>query len=147
MTGKEIVQALRCCAKGLGHDDACENCKAGEIQNRREYIEFAAANAIERLTDENATLRKGIERKDMVIALAQRKQAKAEAERDALIEQIKERHDCLDCKHNDFCEYDGAIVVECINCVQEGCLCAGCYDSSHWEWRGLPEAPEENNAT
>lgn len=54
---KEIVQALRCCAKGLGHDDACENCKAGEIQNRREYIEFAAANAIERLTAENAALR------------------------------------------------------------------------------------------
>ena len=147
MTNNEITQAMRCCAKGLGHDDACENCKVGEIQNRREYIEFAAANAIERLTDENATLRKGIEWKDMVIALAQRKQAKAEAERDALIEQIKERHDCLDCKHNDFCEYDGAIVVECINCVQEGCLCAGCYDSSHWEWRGLPEAPEENNAT
>lgn len=57
MTRQEIVQALRCCAKGLGHDDACENCKAGEIQNRREYIEFAAANAIERLTAENAALR------------------------------------------------------------------------------------------
>ena len=65
MTDKEIVQALRCCAKGLGHDDACENCKAGEIQDRREYIEFAAANVIERLTAENA---------------------KAEAERDALRE-------------------------------------------------------------
>lgn len=63
MTDKEIVQALRCCAKGLGHDDACENCKAGEIQDRREYIEFAAANVIERLTAENA---------------------KAEAERDAV---------------------------------------------------------------
>lgn len=50
MTGQEIVQALRCCAKGLGHDDACENCKVGEIQDRREYIEFAAANVIERLT-------------------------------------------------------------------------------------------------
>ena len=60
MTDKEIVQALRCCAKGLGHDDACENCKVGEIQNRREYIEFAAANAIERLTDENATLREKV---------------------------------------------------------------------------------------
>ena len=60
MTEKEIVQALRCCAKGLGHDDACENCKVGEIQNRREYIEFAAANAIERLTDENATLREKV---------------------------------------------------------------------------------------
>ena len=145
MTDKEIVQALRCCAKGLGHDDACENCKVGEIQNRQECIEFAAANAIERLTDENATLRKEIEWKDMVIALAQRKQAKAEAERDALIEQIKERHDCLDCKHNDFCEYDGAddaIVFDCMNCVQEGCPCTGCCDSSRWEWRGLPEAPE-----
>ena len=50
MTDKEIIQALRCCAKGLGHDDACENCKVGEIQDRREYIEFAAANVIERLT-------------------------------------------------------------------------------------------------
>ena len=51
------MQALRCCAKGLGHDDACENCKVGEIQDRREYIEFAAANVIERLTAENAELR------------------------------------------------------------------------------------------
>ena len=57
MTEKEIVKALRCCAKGLGHDDACENCKVGEIQDRREYIEFAAANVIERLTAENAALR------------------------------------------------------------------------------------------
>ena len=57
VTEKEIVQALRCCAKGLGHDDACENCKVGEIQDRREYIEFAAANVIERLTAENAALR------------------------------------------------------------------------------------------
>ena len=77
MTDKEIVKALRCCAKGLGHDDACENCKVGEIQDRREYIEFAAANVIERLTAENAELRKEIEWKDMVISLAQREQAKA----------------------------------------------------------------------
>lgn len=57
MKDKEIAQALRCCAKGIGNDDACENCKVGGIQNRREYIEFAAANAIERLTAENAALR------------------------------------------------------------------------------------------
>lgn len=60
MTNKEIVKALRCCAKGLGHDDACENCKVGEIQDRREYIEFAAANVIERLTAENAALREKV---------------------------------------------------------------------------------------
>ena len=62
MTAKEIVQALRCCAKGLGHDDACENCKVGEIQDRREYIEFAAANVIERLTAENAARREKVPR-------------------------------------------------------------------------------------
>lgn len=67
MNEKEIVQALRQCAKGLGHDDACENCKVGGIQDRREYIEFAAANVIERLAAENA---------------------KAEAERDALREKV-----------------------------------------------------------
>ena len=60
MTDKEIAQALRCCAKGLGHDDACENCKVEEIQDRREYIEFAAANVIERLTAENAALREKV---------------------------------------------------------------------------------------
>ena len=60
MTGQEIAKALRCCAKGLGHDDACENCKVGEIQDRREYIEFAAANVIERLTAENAALREEV---------------------------------------------------------------------------------------
>ena len=99
MTDKEIVRALRCCAKGLGHADGCENCKAREIQDRREYIEFAAANVIERLTAENVllpdgeasvseTLLKEIEWKDMVIALAQREQEKAEAERNALREKV-----------------------------------------------------------
>ena len=129
MTNEEIMQALRCCAKGLGHDDACENCKVGEIQDRREYIEFTAANMIERLTAENAALRK--------------KQAEAEAERDALLEQIKARRSCLDCKHFDYCKFDDATIIECMNCVQEGCPCAECRDSSRWEWRGLPEAPEE----
>ena len=147
MTRQEIAQALRCCAKGLGHDDACENCKVGEIQDRREYIEFAAANMIERLTAENAELRKETESKDRELALAQRKQVEAEAERDALIEQIKERHDCLDCKHNDFCEFDGAIFFDCMNCVTKNCPCAGCCDYSRWKWRGLPEEPEEGEKT
>lgn len=70
MTSEEIVQALRCCAKGLGHDDACENCKVGEIQDRREYIEFAAANMIERLTDENAALREKLAMSDKDVTAA-----------------------------------------------------------------------------
>lgn len=157
MTDKEIIQALRCCGKEVCADGGL--CPLFSDADCIVHLREAAIDLIERLTAENVvlpdgqasaieSLRKEIEWKDMVIALAQRKQAEAEAERDALIEQIKERHDCLDCKHNDFCEYDGAddaIVFDCMNCVQEGCPCAGCCDSSRWEWRGLPEAPEEGN--
>ena len=145
MKNKEIVQALRCCAKGLGHDDACENCKVGEIQDRREYIEFAAANVIERMTADVADLRKEIEWKDMVIAIAQRTQTEAEAERDALLEQIKARRSCLDCKHFDYCEFDDATVIDCMSCVTKNCPCHQCSNSSRWEWRGLQEAPEEGD--
>ena len=139
MTDKEIIRALRCCAKG-----ECKDCAMHEDKQRcQENLLDKAADLIERLTAENAALRKEIEWKDMVIAVAQRKQVEAEAERDALIEQIKERHDCLDCKHNDFCEFDGAIFFACMNCATKNCPCAGCCDSSRWEWRGLPETQEE----
>lgn len=138
MTEKEIVQALRCCASGESEEECpftekygCDGCPK------------VSADLIERLTDENAELRKEIEWKDMVIAIAQRKQAEAEAERDALLEQIKARRSCLDCKHFDYCEFDNATVIECMNCVTKNCPCAGCGNSSRWEWRGLPEEPEE----
>lgn len=127
MTSEKIVKALRQCAKR-----DCSSCGMCPIFPDRECVEHlaaAAASLIECLTAENAAMRE--------------KQAKAEAERNALIEQIKERHDCMDCKHIDFCKFDGAIFFDCMNCVTKNCPCAGCCDSSRWEWRGLPEAPEE----
>lgn len=142
MTDKEIIQALHIC----GEDHPCRDCQLyGKEISCVETLCKYALDLIEHLTAENADLGKEIEWKNMVISLAQKEQVKAEAERDAIIEQIKERHDCLDCKHNDFCEFDGAddaIVFDCMNCMKEGCPCAGCCDSSCWEWRGLPEAPE-----
>ena len=82
MTDKEIIRALRCCAEG-----ECKDCAMHEDKQRcQENLLDKAADLIERLTAENADLRKEIEWKDMVIALAQREQAKAEAERDALRE-------------------------------------------------------------
>lgn len=121
MTNEEVVQALRCCAKRIGHDDACENCKVGEIQDRREYTEFAAANVIERLTAENA---------------------KAEAERDALLDIAKNGKDCDTCKHCEVCVQPGIDIAHwCDRCVEK-CPCHGC-GGDHWEWRGLPEAPAE----
>lgn len=133
MKDNEIVQALRCCAKGLGHDDKCENCKVGEIQDRREYIEFAAANVIERLTAENAALRKEIEWKDMVIALAERKQAEAESERDAALADLADARSCKTCKYA--CD-----TRDCSSCKSKTCKCRECHlDKNAWEWRGAPE--------
>ena len=53
MTDKEIVQALRCCAEG-----ECKDCAMHEDQQRcQENLLDKAAEAIERLTAENAALR------------------------------------------------------------------------------------------
>lgn len=142
MTTNDLLEALArlrvetgsLACLGCGHEHNCSTHGYAILR--------AAADLIERLTAEVADLRKELEWKDMVIALSQKELAKAEAERGALIEQIKERHDCRDCKHNDFCDFDSYTFLDCMNCVLEVCPCAGCFDSSRWEWRGLPEAPE-----
>ena len=126
MTNKEIVRALR---------EECKTCSERlACKNGTNLVGFYCANKdaadlIERLTAENAALRK--------------KQTEAEAERDALLEQIKARRSCLDCKHFDYCEFDNATVIDCMNCVTKNCPCYQCGNSSRWEWRGLPEEPEE----
>lgn len=122
MTYEEIIQALRQCTKR-----DCLSCGMCPIFPDRECVEHlaaAAASLIERLTAENA---------------------KAEAERDALLEQIKARRSCLDCKHFDYCEFDDATVIDCMSCVTKNCPCHQCSNSSRWEWRGLPDAPEEGD--
>lgn len=97
MTSEEIVKALRYCST-----QDCIDCAAGKYFGYGDCLErlvACAADLTERLTAKNValpdgeasaieTLRKEIEWKDMVIALAQRKQAEAEAERDALREKV-----------------------------------------------------------
>lgn len=143
MTEKKIVQTLRRCQFGA----PCARCQTVSDQNCVSVMQKCAADLIERMTADVADLRKEIEWKDMVIAIAQRTQANAEAERDALLEQIKARRSCLDCKHFDYCEFDDATVIDCMSCVTKNCPCHQCSNSSRWEWRGLPEAPEEGDKT
>ena len=83
MTDKEIIVALRLCLDKYGD---CRKCQFANADRCVAHLAAAAVNLIERLTAENADLRKELEWKDMVIALAQRKQVEAEAERDALRE-------------------------------------------------------------
>ena len=134
MTDKDVIQALRCCADG-----ECKDCAMHEDKQRcQENLLDKAADLIERLSAENADLRKEIEWKDMVIALAQREQAKAEAERDAAIADMKISSGCTSCK------YHCSDTIFCRDCnKKQNCKCMSCsLGLPNWEWRGLPEAPE-----
>jgi hypothetical protein len=126
MTSEEIVQALRCCQFG----EPCDRCPVVRDQNCVNVMHKCAADLIERLTAENAALRE--------------KQAEAEAERDALLDIAKNGKDCDTCKHCEVCVQPGIDVAHwCDRCVEK-CPCHGC-GGDHWEWRGLPEAPEEGD--
>ena len=155
MTTKAILEALArlrvesgslaCLGCGLEHNCSAHGC----------YVLREAAAQLDHFTSENRALRnasasKPAKRSRDAIATYLREMAKelnaqrekAEAERDALLEQIKARRSCLDCKHFDYCKFDDATVIDCMNCVTKNCPCYQCGNSSRWEWRGLPEAPE-----
>ena len=155
MTDKEneIVQALRCTSTpGSLHED-CTGCPYyrkekldAELKEKLgvdtwprcdvNKVGMDAADLIESLTAENADLGKEIEWKDMVIALAQREQAKAEAERDAALADLADARSCKNCKYA--CD-----TRDCSSCKSKTCKCRECHlDKNAWEWRGAPEAPE-----
>ena len=143
MTDKEIVQALRCISTPeLTH--LCTGCKYRKRKGcDADEMSKDAIRLIEQLIAENADLRKEIEWKDMVIALAQRKQAEAEAERDALLEYAKTMQECEMCKNDTFCHLREPMEDDCQHCQRASdCPCQKCEENNCWEWRGLPGAPE-----
>ena len=167
MTDKEIIQALRCTSTPGGLHEDCTGCPYyrkeqldAELKEKLgvdtwpscdvNKVGMDAADLIERLTAENVilpdgqasaieSLRKEIEWKDMVIALAQRKQTEAEAERDAAIADLKISSGCASCK------YHCSDTTFCCDCTKkQNCKCMSCsLGLTNWKWRGLPEAPEE----
>ena len=100
MTTNDLLEALArlrvetgsLACLGCGHEHNCSTHGCAILR--------AAADLIERLTEEVADLRKELEWKDMVIALAQRKQAEAEAEKDAAIAGLKISCGCTSCKYH-----------------------------------------------
>lgn len=110
-----------------------------------------AADLIEHLTAESTDLRKEIEWKDMVIALAQREQAKAEAERDTLREKVP-RWISVDDRHpkpgTRVLATDGVFVGEAYRTSADtwrrydGIAMRDCIGSVVTHWMPLPEAPE-----
>lgn len=157
MEEKETVQSLRICSHRTDVQ-ACTECPLFDNEDCMGDMMAGAADLIERLTAENVvlpdgeasaieSLRKEIEWKDMVITLAQRKQAEAEAERDAAIVDLKIFAGCSACRHccNHRRDHQESLLLTCCDCTKkQNCKCVSCsLGQSTWEWRGLPEAPEE----
>ena len=151
MTSEEIVKALREDCKTCSESLICENGTnlAGLYCANKD-----AADLIERMTADVADLRKELEWKDMVISLAQRKQAEAEAERDALREKqrwipVTERLPERDVqvlgwyKDNPFSQYRPEVVAW--NGNGWVFVYAHRYVTNVTHWMPLPKAPEDGN--
>ena len=124
----EILSALRHCTSDLG----CDTCpmRAG-IEQRAFCVATLLKESKTAITDLLA-----------VIDAAKRRCAQARAERDALLEIAKNGKDCDTCKNCAVCVKPGTDVAHWCDRCEEKCRCYGC-GGDHWEWRGLPGAPEE----
>lgn len=149
MTDKEIIQALRICFRDIDDGAACPNCPLYGNENCLAEVMGGAADLLEWLSGANAHLYEELEWKDKVIALAQRKQAKAEAERDALLGELR-KSGCTYCKYATECVDELSVFgqEDCDRCdKRESCVCLTCSgygsETDKWQWRGFPEAPEE----
>lgn len=161
MTNKEILQTikeLRDCASGEAEDcpftavAGCDGCPK------------VSADLIERLTAENAELRKEIEWKDMVISLAQREQAKALDAAD-IIDRLTDENAALREKVPQWISVeerrpepgkrvlatDGVFVGEAYRTSAntwrryDGMAMRDCIGSVVTHWMQLPGAPEEGD--
>lgn len=141
MKTDEIVRALRELEAENQCLCMCDECHEDDCLTP---LFRSAANLIEQLTDENTDLRKEIEWKGMVIALAQKNQTEAEAERDALRE--KKRWIPVSEKAP---EYD----MPQLAMTADGEVLTANYAYGEWfdtlgqdvdvtHWMPLPEAPE-----
>lgn len=151
MTDKEIIRALRLCSC----ETSTRNCPTCPLSGNDDCVTDAlreAADLIEHLTADVEDLRKELEWKDKVIALAQRKQAEAEAERDALREKqrwipVTERLPERDVqvlgwyKDNPFSQYRPEVVAW--NGNGWVFVYAHRYVTNVTHWMPLPEAPEK----
>ena len=154
MTNEEIVKALRrlrvetgslsCLGCGYEH-----SCNVHGCQILRE-----AAAQLEHFTAENRALRSALasspakraqkQARDASVTFLREmakelnaQRAKAEAERAAALADLADARSCKTCKYA--CD-----TRDCSSCKSKTCKCRECHlDKNAWEWRGLPDAPEE----
>lgn len=103
MTGKEIVQALRCCAEGEGKDCAMHEDK----QRCQENLLDKAAEAIELLTAENAALLGYVKLFAGCDMCRHSNYCKTDCPRDECEQDVKGNCYCKDCERGSNWEWRG----------------------------------------
>ena len=130
-----------------------DKLKRSQKQAYEKSIEFLRALASGQ-SSEIKELRKELEWKDMVISLAQRKQAEAEAERDALLQQWTSVDNELPAPGTRVIATDGYFVGEAYRTISgtwnryDGVAMRDCIGSVVTHWIPLPPVPKkgEQNA-
>lgn len=131
----EILSALRHCTSDLG----CDTCpmRAG-IEQRA----FCVATLLKESKTAITDLLAGID-------AAKRRCAQAQAERDALLGELR-KSGCTYCKYATVCVDELSVFgqEDCDRCGnRESCVCLTCSgygsETDKWQWRGLPEEPEK----
>ena len=129
----EILSALRHCTSDLG----CDTCpmRAG-IEQRA----FCVATLLKESKTAIIDLLAGID-------AAKRRCAQAQAERDALLGELR-KSGCTYCKYATACVDELSVFgqEDCDRCGnRESCVCLTCSgygsETDKWQWRGLPEEP------
>ena len=124
MTEKGIVQALRCCA----YWTRCEKCPAINEPDCIDANDLRAADAIERLTAENAALR---EKVPQWISVEERR---PEPGKRVLATDGVFVGEAYRTSADTWRRYDGIAMRDCLGSIVT-------------HWMSLPEATEGNNAT
>ena len=131
----EILSTLRHCTSDLG----CDTCpmRAG-IEQRA----FCVATLLKESKTAIIDLLAGID-------AAKRRCAQAQAERDALLGELR-KSGCTYCKYATVCVDELSVFgqEDCDRCGnRESCVCLTCSgygsETDKWQWRGLPDAPEK----
>lgn len=137
----DLIERLTAENVALREGASLGKVKRSQKQAYEKQIKFLQALANRQLS-EIKKLQKDLCWKDLEVDAAEWKQEWAEAERDALLEIAKNGKDCDTCKNCAVCVKPGTDVAHWCDRCEEKCRCYGC-GGDHWEWRGLPEAPEE----
>lgn len=134
----EAIERLTAENTALREGASLGKAKRPQKKAYEKSIEFLRA-LTDGQSDEIKSLRRELEGKDMVIALSQKEQAKAEAERGAAIADLKISSGCTSCK------YHCSDTTFCCDCTKkQNCKCMSCrLGLTNWKWCGLTEAPEE----